>query len=134
MLVPAQVFQINEDEQAIRALLREAAENEMTRDEFVFDRIAADEFVRIGTNGEVWDKARTREFSKENANSRITSIETQDLKIRIYGAAATVTALGIAKGQDRLGRDFTVRNRCSFMLVKRDDRWQCVSVQQTRVA
>ncbi len=134
LLVPAQVAQISEDETAIRTLLREAAENEMTRDDAVFDRIAADEFVRIGANGEVWDKARTREFAKESSNWTISSIETRDLKIRLYGEAAAVTALGIAKGQDSSGRNIIVRNRCSFMLVKRAGRWQCVSVQQTRIA
>lgn len=133
LLVPAQeVAQTSEDEAAIRTLLREAAENEITRDDAVFDRIAADEFVRNGANGEVWDKEHTRKFGKESVNWTINSIETRDLNIRIYGEAAAVTALGIANGQDRAGHNITVRNRCSFMLVKRAGRWQCVSVQQTR--
>lgn len=117
-------------EQEIRKLLREAGENEIKRDRAVAERIMADEFIRTGADGQVWDRARTlAEFPQGSSN--IKSAEFQDERIRVYGDTAVVTGLGIAKGIEKSGGSFTVRNRCTFVLVRRGGRWQTVAVHQT---
>lgn len=114
-------------EQEVRAVLREASENELKRDRAVAERLMADDFIRSGPNGEVWDRAQTLANFPQAESSPLKSVEFKDERIRIYGDTAVVTGLGVANGAG-----FVVHNRCTFVLVKRDGRWQVVAIQQTR--
>lgn len=128
----ARAVQMSREEGEIREFLRQVAEIEVRRDSEAFDRLAAPEFIRIGANGEVWNKEQTLAYGRAPRNSTVQSVERRDETIRIYGDTAIVTGLGIARMREAAGREFVVRNLCTFVLVKRDGRWLCVSVQQTR--
>ncbi len=123
---------MSREEAEIREFLRQVAEDEVRRDPVTFDRLSAPEFIRIGADGDVWNKEQTVERARAPRNLVVQSVEMQDEKIRIYGDTAIVTGLGVALMKDASGRDFIVQNLCTFVLVKRDGRWLCVSVQQTR--
>ncbi len=128
----ARAIQVSREEGEIREFLRQVTENEVRRDPETFNRLAAPEFVRIGANGEVWNKEQTLAFGRAPRSSTLLSVQRQDERIRIYGDTAIVTGLGIAQMRNADGREYVVRNLCTFVLVKRGGRWLCVSVQQTR--
>ncbi len=111
----------------------EAREAEINGSIDDFDRLTAPEFVRVGADGEVSNKEQTLDFIRQSAKSNVQKVEIQNEQIHIYGNDAVVTGLGIATGEDGAGKKFVVRNFCTFVLVKRNGRWQCASVQQTRV-
>jgi ketosteroid isomerase-like protein len=54
-----------------------------------------------------------------------------DLKVRVYGNTAVVTALTMSEGKF-MGQDFTSCERATDIFVKQADRWQCVFTQLTR--
>jgi beta-lactamase regulating signal transducer with metallopeptidase domain len=120
------------EEREIRALLKKAAELEVSGKIEDFELLTAADFVRIGPRGEVEGKQET--LVRRSETNRLQTVEMQNERIRIYGDTAVVTGLGIARGQTAGGESFVVRNFCTFVLVKRDNRWQFVSVQQTRAA
>lgn len=119
-------------EEQVRAVLREAAENEVKRDPAAAERLMAEDFIRTGPDGSVWNRAQTIAHFPQSDGSRLQSVEFKDERIRIYGDTAVVTGLGVARGQTKEGAGFVVNNRCTFVLVRRDGRWQAVAVQQTR--
>ncbi|HYP54373.1 MAG TPA: nuclear transport factor 2 family protein [Pyrinomonadaceae bacterium] len=119
-------------EQEIRRVLREAEDNEIRRDRATAERLLADDFIRTGPHGEVWDRAQTLANFPADDGSKARSVAFEDERIRVYGDAAVVTGLGVLKGADKSGRPFEVRNRCTFVLVRRDGRWQAAAVHQTR--
>ncbi|MDQ3061812.1 MAG: DUF4440 domain-containing protein [Acidobacteriota bacterium] len=128
-----QTLLTSNSEQEIRDFLDEAREAEINGSIDDFDRLTAPEFVRVGADGEVSNKEQTLDFIRQSAKSNVQKVEIQNEQIHIYGNDAVVTGLGIATGEDGAGKKFVVRNFCTFVLVKRNGRWQCASVQQTRV-
>ncbi|HEY6206086.1 MAG TPA: nuclear transport factor 2 family protein, partial [Chthoniobacterales bacterium] len=60
-------------------------------------------------------------------------MESDDLRIRLYGNTAIVTALTRSKGKF-MGQDFSSCERATDIFVKQDDRWRCVLTQLTRSA
>jgi len=120
-------------EREIRNFLNEAREAEISGSADDFDRLTAPEFVRVGANGDVSNKEQTLDFIRQSGKSNVQTVEIQNEQIHIYGNDAVVTGIGIATGQDGAGKKFIIRNFCTFVLVKRKGRWQCASVQQTRV-
>lgn len=119
-------------EAEVREFLRAAGENEVRRDRAAAERAMADEFIRTGPRGEVWDKAQTLANFTAGDGTSARAVTFEDERVRVYGDTAVVTGLGVMKGRDKGGRPFEVRNRCTFVLVKRDGRWQAVAVHQTR--
>ena len=128
-----QTLLTSNSEREIRDFLDEAREAEISGSVDDFDRLTAPEFVRVGADGEVSNKEQTLDFIRRSGKSNVQTVEIQNEQLHIYGSDAVVTGLGIATGQDDAGKKFVVRNFCTFVLVKRDGRWQCASVQQTRV-
>ena len=58
-------------------------------------------------------------------------MDSDDVRIRIYGDTATATALTRTK-EKFMGQDFATQERATDVLVKRDGRWQVVFSQLTR--
>jgi ketosteroid isomerase-like protein len=58
------------------------------------------------------------------------SIQITDMKVRVYGNTAIVTARAEVKGND-LGEDFSGPYRFTRVWVRRNGRWQAVSYQAT---
>lgn len=129
-----QASQTSRAEREVKEYLRQVADAEISGGVDNFERLVAPEFVRIGADGEVWNREQALAVIRQAGVSNVKTIEIENEQIRIYGDTAIVTGLGIAHGQNKAGNGFVVRNLCTFVLVKRDGRWQCVSVQQTRAA
>jgi ketosteroid isomerase-like protein len=94
------------------------------------DKLLADDWIIVEPDGGMIDKARFLEVIRSGALSH-ESMESTDLKVRVYGNTAVVTGLTTSKGKF-MGQDFTSCERATDIFVKQADRWQCVFTQLTR--
>ena len=101
------------------------------RDVAYLDSVLADEFIVTYDDGARGDKARELALA-ESFNQRVVSATQDDFIVRAYGDTAvvffTLRVVGIRQGQEA---ELTLRYTDVWVL--RDDRWQCVSSQSTRV-
>jgi len=93
-------------------------------------RLVADDWIIIDPNGDVVDRTRFLEVIKSGALTH-EMMESEDLRIRVYGDSAVVTAVTRTKGTF-MGQDFSTQERATDVLVKRNGRWQCVLTHLTR--
>src|SRR6516164_8033207 len=92
-------------------------------------RIVADDWIIVDPNGEIVDRARFFEVIKSGALTH-DIMESEDLRVRVYGDSAVVTAITRTKGKF-MGQEFGTRERATDVFVKRDRRWQCVLTHLT---
>ena len=99
-------------------------------------RLLADDFVGIDGRGVVSDKAAELEEAKPpspgTADPILVSEQLSDIRVRIYGDTAVLTAINTARFSSRRG-DSTVRYRRTTVWVRREDQWQCVSFHGSRI-
>ncbi len=101
-------------------------------DTATLDKQTADDYVLISMTGRMADKAQMLDGFK-SGQSKLTSNDLSDLKVRVYGDAAVVTGKADVKGTLG-GQDATGQVVFTRVYVKKDGRWQSVSFQQTRIA
>jgi ketosteroid isomerase-like protein len=94
------------------------------------DGLLADDWIIVDPDGSIIDKARFLGVIRSGALSH-ESMENTDLRVRLYGNTAVVTALTTSKGKF-MGQDFASCERATDIFVKQADRWQCVFTQLTR--
>ena len=90
------------------------------------DRIAtflADDWIIIDPDGAIIDKARFLGVIRSGALTH-EAMNSEEVRVRVYGAAAIVTALTSSKAR-YMGQEFSTRERAT------DGRWQCVTTQLT---
>jgi len=94
------------------------------------DGLLANDWIIVEPDGSIIDKARFLGVIRSGALSH-ESVESTDLRVRLYGNTAVVTALTTTKGKF-MGQDFASCERATDIFVKQTDRWQCVFAQLTR--
>jgi ketosteroid isomerase-like protein len=92
--------------------------------------LVTDDWIIIDPNGEIVDRPRFFEVIKSGALTH-EMMESEDLRVRVYGDSAVVTAVTHTKGTF-MGQDFSAQERATDVFVKRDGRWQCVLTHLTR--
>ena len=95
-------------------------------------RLVTDDWIIIGPDGEIVDRARFFEVIKSGALTHDT-MESEDSRIRVYGDSAVVTGITRTNGKF-MGQEFSTQERATDVFVKRDGRWQCVLTHLTRFA
>ena len=100
----------------------------LKKDRATMERVIADDFLYVHSNGTVTDK--TQEIAESmSPGMKWTAVKEDSLKVRMYGDVAVVTGLstltGSAKGYHSGGRWFTQ------LWVKRNGGWQTVGGQST---
>ena len=97
----------------------------------VIERLLADEFRGTYDDGSRGDKAREIDLVA-NFNQAVISAVQDDFRVAIYGDTAvvwfTLHVVGLRQGEEA---ELTLRY--TDVWVRRDGRWQCVSVHSTRV-
>ena len=119
-------------EEELLKLEKEFAETIMRNDLEGLGRIVADDWIIIDPNGEIIDRARFFEVIKSGSLTH-DMMESEDLRVRVYGDSAVVTALTRTKGKF-MGQEFSTQERATDAFVRRDGRWRCVLTHLTRVA
>jgi len=93
-------------------------------------RLVTDDWIIIDPNGEIVDRTRFFEVIKSGALTH-EMMESEDLRVRVYGDSAVVTAVTRTKGTF-MGQNVSTQERATDVFVKRDGRWQCVLTHLTR--
>jgi ketosteroid isomerase-like protein len=93
-------------------------------------RLVTGDWIIIDPNGEIVDRTRFFEVIKSGALTH-EMMESEDLRVRVYGDSAVVTAITRTKGTF-MGEEFSTQERATDVFVKRDGRWQCVLTHLTR--
>ncbi len=92
----------------------------------------ADDWTIIGSDGSVGDKATFLELVRSGKLTH-NVMESHDLKVRVYGATAVVTARGVSGGQYQ-GESFYLVERASCVFVRQQGRWRCVLTHLSQIA
>ena len=98
-----------------------------TRDFSALDRAWADEFTFVSHDGEIFTKAQLLELFK-SGTEKFESLVFEDVRIRIYGDTAVVTANSTQKATLE-GEDHSGTARVSIVLVKMRQGWRMVLAQ-----
>lgn len=106
-------------EQTILQLTRDWLAAEESHDRATLQRIIADDFQGTAPSGNTVFKEDVLPI--EGTQSGGLSISTSELKARVFGDIAVVTAHGVQKSGEKRELRFTV------VFAKRDDRWQMVA-------
>src|SRR6185295_10697703 len=122
----------------IEALERAWSTAFLKHDTATIATILADDFVGIDGRGVVSDKSHEIEEAKAPAAGSpsgtyvILSETLSDVRVRLYGDAAVLTAINTASISDR-GEKEVVRYRRTTVYVRRSGKWQCVSFHGSRI-
>lgn len=95
-------------------------------------RYMADDWVIIGSDGKVGDKPTFLALVKSGALTHDV-MESHDLKVRVYGDAAVVTARGVSGGKFQ-GHPFRELERVSCVFIRQQGQWRCVLTHLSRLA
>ena len=119
-----------EAEQELLTLEKAFAEAIVQNDLEDIGGLVTDDWIVIGPDGEIVDRARFFEVIKSGALTH-DMMESEDFRVRVYGDSAVVTGLTRTKGKF-MGQEFSTQERATDVFVKRDGRWQCVLTHLTR--
>jgi ketosteroid isomerase-like protein len=117
-------------EEELLKLEKEFAQAVASNNADALDRLLADDWIIVEPDGGLIDKARFLGVIRSGALSH-ESMESTDLKVRVYGNTAVVTGLTTSKGKF-MGQDFISCERATDIFVNQANRWQCVFTQLTR--
>src|SRR5262245_2149256 len=94
-------------------------------------RYMADEWVIVGSDGRITDKAK---FLAVVASGELVHdvMESTDIEVRAYGDVALLLARGVSGGRYR-GHLFREYERQSNVFVKQDNTWRCVFTHLSRL-
>jgi ketosteroid isomerase-like protein len=93
------------------------------------ERFVTDDWIIINADGGIIDRERFLGVIKSAALTH-EMMESDDMRVRVYGDSAVVSALTRSKGKF-MGQEFTTHERSTDVFVKRDGQWRCVLTQLT---
>ena len=102
------------------------------------ERLLAEEYVGIDGRGVVstradeLEEAKARPADAPPSFMEILAEQISDVKARIYGKTAVITALNTVTARTQDGQS-TIRYRRSTVWVRRGGRWQCVHFHASRI-
>jgi ketosteroid isomerase-like protein len=94
--------------------------------------MVTDDFIGTMPDGTLYTKAQALEFIK-TYEGNVTSMVTDEWKVRVYGDAAVVTARNTVKMQ-LAGKEVTSQERFTDTWIRRDGRWKCVAGHNSTIA
>ena len=86
------------------------------------EKILANDWIIVNSDGRVIDRARFLEVMKSSALTH-EDMKSEDINVRIYGDTAVVTAITSTKGK-YASNEFTTKERATDVFIKRKGEWQ----------
>ena len=124
--------QVNNDEEALKQLVREWADAAVHGDLARLDKIKAENF-RGSADGQSFDKKMFREAVKSGA-LKIAAWTIEDVKVEIRGSAATVSGRSVLTNAVFMGKDYSGEYEWTDRFVRqKDGTWRAVTSQAKRV-
>jgi len=93
------------------------------------ERFVTDDWIIINADGGIIHRERFLGVIKSAALTH-EMMESDDMRVRVYGDSAVVSALTRSKGKF-MGQEFTTHERSTDVFVRRDGQWRCVLTQLT---
>lgn len=118
----------------VTALERAWSSAVVRHDSEAVSKLLTDDFIGIDGRGFISDKAAEIEEAKPKANGGLVLVgeNLSDLRVRVYGQTAVLTAINTAQFRSEKGES-TIRYRRTTVWVRRGDSWQCVSFHGSRI-
>jgi ketosteroid isomerase-like protein len=113
----------------IYELERQSRDAAIQRDAGFSQSVLSEDYLAIGPLGQFVTKADTI-AARQHSQVKFDSIHISEMKIRIYGDSAIVTARAEVKGTD-LGEDFSGPYLYTRVWAKLNNEWKTVSYQAT---
>jgi len=133
-LLPAiTAFSQSKAEREVSDTIRQWADSILRRDMTALGKILADDIIITDYTGKIRGKAEELDILKPMPHVKTISVDNEDVKIKVYGRSAVVTALTKMKFNIG-GMDTGMEMRYTAVFVKQGGRWQIVALQTTRVA
>jgi len=132
LVVPLARSQGGNVEQQIKKLTDQLIAAELKADTNSYEKLLADDYTGIYSNGRLYTKAQDIEDLKSGA-LKYESIDLREIKIRAYGDTAVAVSLVSTKGTFN-GKSFSADFRLTRVWVKQKGNWKSVAFQATRVA
>jgi ketosteroid isomerase-like protein len=120
----------NDVDQELAKLEKDFASAVVSNDADAVGKFLADDWVIVDPDGNIIDKARFLSVIKLGQLTH-EMMESENVKVRGYGASAVVTAITKSKGKF-MGQEFTTQERATDFFIKQGGRWQCVFSQLTK--
>ena len=104
----------------------------VTNDADAIGRFMADDWIIIGSDGNVCDRATFLGLVKSGALTHDV-MESQDMKVRVFGDTAVVVGRGVSGGKYQ-GQPFREVERVTCVFVRQQGQWRCVLTHLSRIA
>jgi hypothetical protein len=132
LVVPLAWSQGGNVEQQIKKLTDQLIAAELKADTSSYEKLLAEDYTGIYSNGRLVTKAQDVEDLKSGA-LKYESIDLREIKIRAYGYTAVAVSL-VSTKSTRGGKSISADYRVTRVWVKRKGNWKTVAFQATRVA
>jgi ketosteroid isomerase-like protein len=109
---------------------QELAQALVKNDAEAVGRFLTDDWMIVDPDGGIIERARFLAVIQSGALTH-EMMESDDIRVRIYGNTALVTALTTTKGRFN-GHAFTTQERATDVFVQEHGRWQCALSHLTR--
>ncbi len=118
-------------EKAVAALENQWLQSQKTNNPDLVAPLLAEKFVSTSSDGKVSGKAALLADAKA---TKWTSVENEDVQIRVFGDTAIATGGFKGKGTDSSGKPIDHHSRWTDTWVKMPDgKWQCVATQDSTI-
>jgi len=115
----------------IEALEMQWRQAQLNNDVSVMDRLLADDYIGISSSGTI--ETKTEALALRRAGTlHSTSLDLNDVKVRVYGDTAVVTSSADLKGTNG-ARDISGEYRYTRVYNRRYGQWKIVSFEASRV-
>jgi ketosteroid isomerase-like protein len=95
-------------------------------------RFMTDDWIIVGSDGSLGDKAGFLALVASGALSHDV-MTSEDIRVRVYGDTAVVTARGVSAGRYQ-SQPFREVERSSSVFVRQQGEWRCVLTHLSRLA
>ena len=120
------------DEEQLMKLETDRAAAVVKGDVATLEKQTSDDYSLINMNGQMSGKAQMVTAFK-TGQTKLTSDELSDMKVRVYGNTAVITGKVDVAGT-MAGKDTKAQIMFTRVYVKKGGQWQSVAFQQTRVS
>ena len=120
------------DEEQLKKLETDRAAAVVKGDVATLEQQTSDDYTLINMNGQMSGKAQMVNTFK-TGQTKLTTDELSDIKVRVYGNTAVITGKADIKGTFG-GKDVAGQIMYTRVFVKKGGQWQAVALQQTRVS
>lgn len=115
----------------IEALEMQWCQAQLHNDVSLMDRLLADDYIGISSSGTI--ETKTEALALRRAGTlHITTLDLNDLKVRIYGDTAVVTSLADLQGTSG-ARDISGKYRYTRVYNRRYGQWKIISFEASRI-